>query len=123
MALIGAKGELTARQHYYHQAVYWEFGEGLPRYRTGHTAWGAGFTNLLGAMWLQMFWLITAADVRWCKYPRCSNIVVYEQPEQTVDPGLKKNDRSKGYKTRVDKEYCRDLCRLRHWRMKKKQQR
>jgi hypothetical protein len=123
MALIDAKGEIAVRQHYYHQTIYWEFGEGPPRYRTGQAARGVGFTNLLGAMWLQMFWLLTAMEVRFCRYPECSNVIAYEQPEQTVAPGLKKNDRSKGYKTRVDKQYCEDLHRLQHWRMRKKQQR
>jgi hypothetical protein len=65
-------------------------------------------------MYLQLMWLLTATgeEVRWCKRPECSRVVAYEQPEQRVAPaGFKKNDRSMGYRTRTDKEFCSDRCR------------
>ena len=74
---------------------------------------GSGFYSLISAMYLQMMWLLTASeeDIRRCRLPRCNKIISYEQPKQVVDPGLKKNDRSKGYRTRSDKEFCNDICR------------
>jgi hypothetical protein len=53
---------------------------------------GWSFKNLLGAMWLQMFWLLTATETpRRCL--QCDNIIAYEQPDQlqgTKKPGRKK---------------------------------
>jgi hypothetical protein len=44
------------------------------RRRDGRFERGFGFVNLLGAMWLQMYWMLTAEDeeVR-CLNPRCPN--------------------------------------------------
>lgn len=74
---------------------------------------GWGFHTLRAAMYLQMMWLMTASgeEVRWCKMPGCKKVITFEQPVQLVDSGLSKNDRSKGYRTRRDKEFCSDNCR------------
>jgi hypothetical protein len=73
---------------------------------------GWSFTNLLGAMWLQMFWLLTATETpRRCR--QCDRIVAYEQPDQPMQ-GTKKNNRSGGYRTRKDKKYCDETCRNRY---------
>jgi hypothetical protein len=73
---------------------------------------GWSFTNLLGAMWLQMFWLLTATETpRRCR--QCERIIAYEQPEQLMQ-GTKKNDRSGGYRTRRDKTFCDKRCRDRY---------
>jgi hypothetical protein len=70
---------------------------------------GWSFTNLLGAMWLQLFWLLTAADTpRRCR--QCDRIIAYEQPDQPMQ-GTIKNDRSGGYRTRKDKGFCDKKCR------------
>jgi hypothetical protein len=75
----------------------------------GRLVAGWGFTNLLGAMWLQMFWLLTAAEEpQRCK--NCDKIIAYEQPAQPVR-GTEKNDRSAGYRTRKDKRFCDKKCR------------
>jgi hypothetical protein len=75
---------------------------------------GWSFSNLLGAMWLQMFWLLTASEEpRRCRNPECDKIITYKQPEQQTQ-GTKKNDRSGGYSTRKDKSFCDDRCRSRH---------
>ena len=61
-----------------------------------------------------MIWLLTATEqeTRRCKQDECTKVVSYEQPEQTIAAtGLKKNDRSLGYRARKDKEFCRDRCR------------
>ena len=77
---------------------------------------GWGFRSLLGAMYLQMMWLITeASNVRRCKGPGCFRIITFDAPEQvTADPGLKKNARGK-YRTRRDKEFCSRNCKEK-WR-------
>jgi hypothetical protein len=73
---------------------------------------GWSFTNLLGAMWLQMFWLLTATEMpRRCR--QCHKIIAYEQPEQPMQ-GTKPNDRSGGYRTRRDKMFCDKRCRDRY---------
>src|SRR5215212_2922229 len=70
---------------------------------------GWGFKSLLGAMYLQMMWLMTAAsDSPRCKGPDCSKFITTEQLEQHADPGLKKK-----YRTRKDKEFCSNNCKNR----------
>jgi hypothetical protein len=65
-------------------------------------AQGWGFNSLLGAMWLQMMWVITGpAKPRRCL--KCRDIIAVEPPEQSTSPS--KNARGK-YKTRVDKKFC-----------------
>jgi hypothetical protein len=84
---------------------------------------GWDFYSLLGAMYLQMAWLINAKgeEVRWCKRPGCTNVIAFEQPEQGVPAGMKKNDRSMGYHTRKDKEFCSGRCRgLYHYHYRSK---
>ncbi|MBD0328030.1 MAG: hypothetical protein ICV68_16520 [Pyrinomonadaceae bacterium] len=62
---------------------------------------GWTFTNLLGAMWLQMFWLLTASETpRRCK--QCDNIIAYEQPDQPTQ-GAKKRGRKK-------ERFCSKQC-------------
>lgn len=42
-----------------------------------------GFRSLLGAMYLQMYWLMTAkGEGRRCKGPGCHKFITFEQPEQ-----------------------------------------
>ena len=74
---------------------------------------GWGFHTLLAAMYLQMMWLLTTTgdEILWCKRPECTRLITYEQPEQPEDPGMSKNNRRKGYRTRRDKEFCSDRCR------------
>jgi hypothetical protein len=80
--------------------------------RVGRLTAGWSFTNLLGAMWLQMFWLQTATEApQRCK--ACDKIITYEQPEQPMR-GTTPNDRSEGYRTRTDKRYCDKSCRDRY---------
>jgi hypothetical protein len=76
---------------------------------------GWGFKSLLGAIYLQMAWLMTTVeDVRHCQGPKCNKIIAYEQPEKGAHPQLRgrKNDRSAGYrKTRKDKRFCGSSCK------------
>jgi hypothetical protein len=72
---------------------------------------GYGFESLLGAMWLQMMWLLTAGNnVRKCEGPGCDKVITFGRPElPKEDPGTKKNARG-AYKTRVDKRFCSHNC-------------
>jgi hypothetical protein len=84
----------------------------LYRQRDGTFRRGWGFKSLLGAMWLQMMWLMSASgeDIHRC--PSCRKTVRFEpSPEQPeIDPGLKKNAHKK-HKTRADKIFCDDRCK------------
>ena len=66
---------------------------------------GYDFTSLLGAMWLQMLWLLTADDVRYCEYPGCNGMVTYEQSVG-------------GKKPRSDARFCSEKCRVYNHRLK-----
>jgi hypothetical protein len=73
---------------------------------------GWSFTNLMGAMWLQMFWLLTSAEQpQRCR--TCDKIIAYKQPHQSL-AGTRKNNRSAGYRTRKDKRFCDQKCRNRY---------
>ena len=88
-----------------------------------HPLLGWDFYSLLGAMYLQMSWLVTAKgeQVRWCKMPDCTKVIAFEQPEQGVSGSKRRNDRSMGYRTRSDKVFCSDRCRSRyHYRYQRK---
>jgi hypothetical protein len=62
-------------------------------------AWG--FRNLLGAMWLQFYWLITSrADLKRCKH--CGRIIPLAPPVP--------QDGRKVRKPRNDKDYCNKQC-------------
>jgi hypothetical protein len=112
------------------KAVEWVVGETCSPtlYRDGdRVAQGWRFGSLLGAMWLQMMWLVTSKDVpRRCAGPGCNRIISYAQPQeswewndQSSDP-WKKNDRSRGYRTRKDKRFCSDNCRVKNWQHKQR---
>jgi hypothetical protein len=87
---------------------------------------GTRFESLLGAMWLQMMWLLTAGNnVRKCSF--CSKVITFETPKQQEDPGLGKpagqKVKDRKYKTRVDKEFCNHNCVVKHHYHKKKRER
>lgn len=80
----------------------------------GQVALGWGFRNLLGAMWIQMMWLLASTGkARRCARPGCTRIITVESGQPPVEPGLKKNPRGK-YKTRSDKKFCTPLCRVKN---------
>ncbi len=73
-------------------------GEPLATHRLG-ASWA--FRNLLGAMYLQFYWLITSrADIKRCKY--CGRIIYLAPP--IPQPGEKPR------KPCSDKEYCDKSC-------------
>jgi hypothetical protein len=65
------------------------------------------YDNLLGAMYLQMYWLMTSGgDVTRCEYCRRIISLARSHPE--------------GRKRRRDRKFCDDACRQAHHRSKKK---
>jgi hypothetical protein len=78
------------------------------------------FQNLLGAMWIQMTWLLTSTGkTRRCARPGCTKIITFESGQPLAEPGLKKNSRGK-YRTRIDKQFCTPLCRVKNHQQKQK---
>jgi hypothetical protein len=75
---------------------------------------GWGFHSLLGAMYLQMAWLLSeGSNAPRCKGPSCYRIIRIGDLEQpAADPGLKKNARGK-YRIRKDKQFCSRNCKER----------
>ena len=66
-----------------------------------NASWGA--RNLLGAMYLQFFWLVTSAgELSRCKY--CGRIISYAPP-------IPAGEDRKARKPRKDKEFCDSRCR------------
>ncbi len=75
---------------------------------------GWGFKNLLGAMYLQMFWLLTEpGQIRRCQAPGCNKVLTIEQPEEA--PGYATGTHGR-YKTRADKQHCDHTCVVRRIR-------
>lgn len=65
------------------------------------------FSNLLGAAYLQMYWLMTSeGDLARCEY--CARIISLSRPHP------------EGRKRRRDKRFCNDACRQASHRSKKK---
>jgi hypothetical protein len=61
---------------------------------------GWSFANLLGAMWLQNLWLLTATEApRRCRW--CDNIIDYDQPSQP---------QGKKPKGRKKEKFCNKTC-------------
>jgi hypothetical protein len=80
------------------------------------------FRNLLGAMWIQMMWLLTSTGgTRRCARPGCPRIITFEPGRPLAEPGLKRNRRGK-YRTRIDKQFCTDLCRVKNHQQKQREQ-
>jgi hypothetical protein len=76
-----------------------------PDLSTVYTAWDFG--SLIGAMHLQMWWLMASAgDITRCEF--CGRIVSLAR------------SRPEGRKHRRDKRFCDDACRQAHHRSKKK---
>jgi hypothetical protein len=64
------------------------------------------FVSLLGAMYLQMYWLMESGDVTRCEH--CRRVISLARPHPD------------GRKRRRDKRFCDDACRQAHHRSKKK---
>jgi hypothetical protein len=84
-------------------------------YRTGEDsfvrAWS--FHNLLGAMWLQMYFLLTNGAPALCGNYECNRVIAIEDPTPPESLGLRKYARGK-YRTRADKRFCSKSCANRY---------
>ncbi|MGH3145354.1 MAG: hypothetical protein ACRDTR_06080 [Rubrobacter sp.] len=69
---------------------------------------GYGFLTLLGAMYLQMYWLVAAGEkhVARCRY--CGTLIRLTARAPSSESEAKRR------KPRQDKRYCNDACRQRH---------
>lgn len=84
----------------------------LSHYPDGRFAMSYGFKNLLGAIWLQMAWLLSAEDVKRCKLPDCWRVIIF-QPGEQPPSDAPKGKRGK-YKTYLNKEFCNHNCAAKH---------
>jgi hypothetical protein len=91
---------------YCHPALY-------PRHN--HFIQGSGFSNLLGALWLEMFWILLSDETRRCRNPECNRIVPFEPTPAREWSNFEQHVRATGYATRVDKVYCSQKCSNRHY--------
>jgi hypothetical protein len=68
---------------------------------------GWNFESLLGAMYLQMYWLMASgSEIARCEY--CGLLLSLARPNP------------EGRKRRSDRRFCGDACRQAHHRAKKK---
>ncbi len=83
---------------------------------SGRFGFGCGFHTLLGAVWLQLAWLLSAeGQPRRCKLPTCRRIIKVE-PGQPADPGWRETYVHGKHKTRSDREFCKGRpCRQNYW--------
>ena len=87
------------------QAVYVTFDEPIPTPDAVKVTWQ--FRNLLGAMYLQMWWVITSnGELSRCK--NCGRLISLHRP------------RPSGRKRRSDKVFCDDACRQAHHRARRR---
>jgi hypothetical protein len=95
---------------------------------TGKFALSWGFKGLIGAIWLQMAWLLEAEGtrVRRCKLPDCLRVIEFKSGKPPPDEELrgfggkfKTNVRGK-YRTRSDTQFCKGRgCKQKyHYRKK-----
>lgn len=82
---------------------------------------GWGFRNLLGAVYLQMMWLMKSGGRR-CKREGCPKTIDFEVPEYAGPAEVPRTNPKTGqpyergpYRTRSDKEFCSPACK-RNWR-------
>jgi hypothetical protein len=68
-----------------------------------------GFRSLLGALWLQFYFLITSKKTRHCQAPGCSTIIANEDPGAHLPGGGSKRKKA----TYSSKLYCSPRCRVR----------
>ena len=88
-------------------------------YPTGRFALSWGFHSLLGAIWLQMAWMLEdESSARFCRLPDCRRVITFELGEPSYE--ISRPGRGT-YSTRSDRVYCKDRpCKQNYWYRKKK---
>jgi hypothetical protein len=115
--VIGRMIQARIREHCYPKFTIFTRG-GNP---SGRFGLGYGFYNLLGAIWLQMAWLLDAGDATYCKLPDCGRVITIEPGQPAPDikfrdaEGRWKSNVRGAYKTRKDIDFCKDRpCRQKY---------
>jgi hypothetical protein len=97
-------------------------------YPTGTFALSWGFHSLLGAIWIQMAWLLENQDsVKFCRLHDCRRVITFEPGKSAdelgtikdADGNFKKNARGE-YKIRSDRVFCRDRACKQKYNYRKK---
>ena len=101
--VLGRMVQMRLSEHCYPQFNIYTRG-GHP---TGSYALTYGFHGLLGAIWIQMAWLLESEGrrVRFCKLPDCRRVVSFEPGEDLdADPDAEAHGKRK---TRKDRVFCK----------------
>jgi hypothetical protein len=93
---------------------------------SGRFGLGYGFHSLLGAVWLQMAWMLHADNETRCKLFDCGRVITIKPGEPASDADFKdfdgkfKSNVRGRYKTRKDTEFCKNRpCRQKYSYRKK----
>jgi hypothetical protein len=82
------------------------------------------FYNLLGAMYLQLAFLMrNTVGVRYCRAPNCNKILSFDAPQETPEEESERlftKGKRKPQKPRIDKEFCNKAHYMRWWRRREK---
>jgi hypothetical protein len=112
--VLGRMTQMRLHEHCYPQFNIYTRGG----YPTGRFALSWGFHNLLGAIWIQIAWLLESqGSVRFCRLPDCRRVITFESGKPSYE--ISKPGRGK-YKTRSDRVFCPDRpCKQKyHYRKK-----
>jgi hypothetical protein len=78
----------------------------------------SGFGSLVGAMYLQMMYLMTATGkIKRCGGPGCDKIIYFGSSDLPDDPKVRGRAVRRTYKS---KNYCSDNCRVKRWQRDQK---
>jgi hypothetical protein len=78
----------------------------------------SGFGSLVGAMYLQMMYLLTATGKsKRCAGPECDKIIYFDSSDLPDDPEVRGRAVRGTYKSRV---YCSTTCRVKRWQRDQK---
>ena len=122
--VLGRMTQMRLQEHCYPQFNTYVRGG----YPTGRFSLSWGFYNLIGAIWLQMAWLLEDDDnVRFCRLPDCRRVITFEPGKSADEVGtikdaegkFKRNARGE-YKDRSDRLFCKGRpCKQKyHYRKK-----
>jgi hypothetical protein len=122
--LLGRMIQMRLHEHCYPQFNIYTRGG----YPTGTFALSWGFHSLLGAIWIQMAWLLENQDsVRFCRLHDCRRVITFELGKSADELGtikdaegnFKREARGE-YKTRSDRVFCRDRACKQKYNYRKK---
>jgi hypothetical protein len=120
--VIGRMIQIRIHEHCFPQFTVFTR-SGIP---SGRFGLGYGFHSLLGAVWLQMAWMLHADNETRCKLPDCGRVITIKPGEPASDANFKdfdgkfKSNVRGRYKTRKDTEFCKNRpCRQKYSYRKK----